>query len=416
MINNLNELTNVELYDELVPIIKQLCENFFYKDINKYVLDIEATDLFFKLYDIALEYEYSKTPDLCKSIEDEGEVFFTKKGFEYPRTRKGSDAYKQLKWGEVYENAKMVLDKEHISEFVERYVEAPCHAMPYYINSKIYYDWIKEKCDSGDEIDYNLILHNDPFAIDEIIAYPEFQKHLKQSFENIEENFDWLERYYKLQVEDFAYVMLKMYNNYINGTNGFKKNEKIAKHILEELFKREGMCEGRQSSRPYAIYGLAYYELGKCYQNGILFEQDYAKARYCYKKAGEGVGKGLIPALGDMYYYGMGVDVNYDIAFACYNANNSYNQYAQDESFAKLSKAEYEKRLSIFNPEEQERLKNIKLEDYFDFNIVKPEIVVYETQNEYEILRELESELSEYADLVENEGEDKKDKDIEEVN
>ena len=31
---NLNELTNVELYEELVPIIKQLCNNFFYKDIS----------------------------------------------------------------------------------------------------------------------------------------------------------------------------------------------------------------------------------------------------------------------------------------------------------------------------------------------------------------------------------------------
>ena len=30
MIETLSELTNVELYDELVPIIKQLCENFFY--------------------------------------------------------------------------------------------------------------------------------------------------------------------------------------------------------------------------------------------------------------------------------------------------------------------------------------------------------------------------------------------------
>ena len=67
MNTKLNELTNVELYDELVPIVKQLCENFFYRDIKEYYLPIECSDLFFKLYDIVLDYEYSKTPNLYKS-------------------------------------------------------------------------------------------------------------------------------------------------------------------------------------------------------------------------------------------------------------------------------------------------------------------------------------------------------------
>ena len=406
MIENLSELTNVELYDELVPIIKQLCENFFYKDINNYLLKIEDTDLFFKLYDIALDYEYSKTPNLYKSIDDEGEIFFTGRGFQDVRAKKGSDMYKQIKWGEVYNNAKDVLDSKHLNELMQRYVEAPCHAMPYFLNNEIYYDWIKDKNDSDDEVDYKLMLYNDPFVIDEINKYPELHVYLGLKFGNINENFEWLESLFKYQVEDFAYVMLKMYNNYLNGLNGFSKSEEIAKHILEELFKREWMTEGRQSSRPYALFGRAYYELGKCYQNGILFEQDYAKARYCYMKAGQGVGKKVIPALGDMYYYGLGVDINYDIAFACYNDNNSYNEYAQDEAFAKLTEDEYLNRLSKFNPEEQDRLKNIELEYDFDFDGVKPEIAVYDNPRDYEVLSDLEAELSEYDDLEDDDDDD----------
>ena len=88
MNTKLNELTNVELYDELVPIVKQLCENFFYRDIKEYYLPIEGSDLFFKLYDIVLDYEYSKTPNLYKSIDDEGEIFFTGRGFQNTREKK----------------------------------------------------------------------------------------------------------------------------------------------------------------------------------------------------------------------------------------------------------------------------------------------------------------------------------------
>ncbi len=412
MIENLNELTNVELYEELVPIIKQLCENFFYKDINNYLLKIEDTDLFFKLYDIALDYEYSKTPDLYETVGNEGEIIFTGKKFQDVRAKKGSDTYKQIKWGEVYNKAKKVLDSKHLNELMLRYVEAPCHAMPYYLNNEIYYDWIKDKNDSGDEVDYKLLFYNDPFVVDAINKFPELHVYVEQKFSDITEDYEWLDKLFKLQVEDFAYVMLVMYRNYLNGLNGFGKNEEIAKHILEELFKRECIIGGRQSSRPYGLFGRAYYELGKCYQNGILFEQDYAKARFCYIKAGQYVGKRVIPALGDMYYYGLGVDINYDIAFGCYNDNNVYNKYAQDESFAKLSENEYLNRLSIFNHEEQERLKNAELEFDLDFDAVKPEFVMNTYNSGYEFISDFESE---YEDVEEDDSVDYVDDDYDEL-
>lgn len=402
MNTKLNELTNIELYDELVPIVKQLCENFFYRDIKEYYLPIEGSDLFFKLYDIVLDYEYSKTPNLYKSIDDEGEIFFTGRGFQNTRAKKGFDIYKQLKWGEVYNNAKEVLDSEHLKELMQRYIEAPCHAMPYFLNNEILFEWIKNKKDSREDVNYELMLYNDPFVIDNINNYPEFALYLGLKFGNIHEDFEWLEKIFKYQVEDFVYVMLKMYHNYLNGINGFSQSEEIARHILEEVFKREWICNGRESTRPYALFSLAYYELGKCFEKGILYEQDYAKARYCYKKAGLGLGKNVIPALGDMYYYGIGVDINYDIAFGCYNDFSDYNYYANDKTFACLSEEEYKKRLSIFDATKREYYRNIQLED-FNFEEVRPEILPNNSGKIYSFEEDDEEDDDEDEDFDEDE-------------
>lgn len=391
MNTKLKELTNIELYDELVPIVKQLCENFFYRDINECCLTTKGSDLFFKLYDCALEYEYFETPGLYyESIDSEDESFNTSKGWISVRTKKGVDIYKQIKWGEIYNNAKAVLSKPILQEFIEKYVEAPCHLRPYFLNNEILFEWIKNKKDSSEknkkdsseDVNYELMLYNDPFVIDNINNYPEFALYLGLKFGNIHEDFEWLEKIFKYQVEDFVYVMLKMYHNYLNGLNGFSQSEEIARHILEEVFKREWICNGRESTRPYALFSLAYYELGKCYEKGILYEQDYAKARYCYKKAGLGLGKNVIPALGDMYYYGIGVDINYDIAFGCYNDFSDYNYYSNDKTFACLSEEEYKKRLSIFDATKQEYYRNIQLKN-FNFEEIRPEILPKNSRKQY---------------------------------
>ena len=56
----------------------------------------------------------------------------------------------------------------------------------------------------------------------------------------------------------------------------------------------------------------------------------------------------------------------------------------------KLSEAEYAECLSKFSPEEQERLKNIKLDESFDFETIRPEMCVCCNQDNFEEFYELE--------------------------
>jgi len=58
----------------------------------------------------------------------------------------------------------------------------------------------------------------------------------------------------------------------------------------------------------------------------------------------------------------------------------------------KLSEAEYAECLSKFSPEEQERLKNIKLPENFDFEIIRPEMCVCYNQDNSEEFYELEDD------------------------
>lgn len=356
----LKELTNIELYDELMPIIKQLCENFFFRDMKKYTLNPEETDPFFRLYDMSLEYEYSMTPDFNPDMDDDGEV----------RVKKGVYTYKQKKWNEIFNKVKEIWDKKHIEEFVLRYIKVPFHfdghqyyephILDYYLRNKEY----KSNFDYWSGIEYvkDMLSNDVSYMVENMLEFPVFNKKLAKIFAKGDYS-QLLSR--SLTDDDFIYFLLAMYRNYLNGLNGFKKNLDLAKDLIMYIARlSEENIDGRQSARPYALNGEVFYELGKCYENGILFEQSYPMARYCYLIAGEGVGKTYIPALGDMYYYGKGVEVNYDVAYMCYIDHNKHNRFAQDERFVRLSKREINK-----------KFKNIEIEDIdeFDFEEERPE-------------------------------------------
>lgn len=355
LIMDLKELNNVELYDLGLPAIKQLCENFFYKDIKNYTLKLEATDLFFKLYDVCLEYEYSKLDNKYIDDDNEGELMFIGNKVQSVRVKLGRDKYKQEKWLEVYNKVKEIWDEAHISEFRRRYIEAPSHATTEYLESHIFKDYLKFDYTSYEEEYIFALLRNDvKYVINNVDDFSDLFILLDEFIRN--ENDENLKLFinHLRYIEESVYALLKLYNYYLYGyKNIIKKDENIAKRILMFIFEYEGYCVGRQSLVPYIAFSKAYYELGKCYENGILFEQNYDYARYCYVKAGKNTKP--LHALGDMYLYGKGCKVDCNKAIAFYKGSRmtvindfqlEHNMFYQELDFINMSDEEYEKRLA----------------------------------------------------------------------
>lgn len=352
---NLKELSNVELCELAFPAIKQICENIFYRDDKQYTLTFEEIDLLNRLYDMCLDYEYSKLDNKYIDEDNEGELLFIENKFQSVRVKLGRDKYKQEKWLEVYNKLKEKYDEKISIEFRKGYVETPCHKdRLYYLNSIILSDYlIDEKEKSYNYLfrlldnDFKYVINNIdkfPLAVDAIneICYSKDEEEMKYFYNNQE------------NIEESVYIMLKLFNYYLYGYKDIiKKNEDIAKRIIMNIFKYEDYCDGRQSLVPYIAFSKAYYELGKCYENGILFEQNYDYARYCYVKAGKNTKP--LHALGDMYLYGKGCDVDCNKAMYYYNASRriivnvlplDHNMFYQELDFINMSDDEYEKRLA----------------------------------------------------------------------
>ena len=83
--------------------------------------------------------------------------------------------------------------------------------------------------------------------------------------------------------------------------------------------------EGRQSVEPFMKVGKNEYELGMLYLNGHGVRRNYAKALDLFERAASDAGQDYIPAMGDMYYLGLGVEKDLDMALDCYANVNIYN-------------------------------------------------------------------------------------------
>lgn len=77
--------------------------------------------------------------------------------------------------------------------------------------------------------------------------------------------------------------------------------------------------EGRQSQVPFDEVSKNKYELAMMYFEGLSVKQDYQKAFEWFAEVAADIGTEHFPALGDMFYEGLGVEIDRDFAFDCYS-------------------------------------------------------------------------------------------------
>lgn len=143
--------------------------------------------------------------------------------------------------------------------------------------------------------------------------------------------------------------------------------------------------EGRQSQEPFDRVAINEYELAMLYLQGLGTEKDYQEAHRWFVFTAQDIGSEHFPAFGDMYYEGLGVEVNKDFAFECYShIFDDYDNYY----FFELNDLQKERLRTML----QEKERNCKTS--YDYH--KLACIYDERFNDQDKFAELES-LSEQA-------------------
>ncbi|MCR4562595.1 MAG: hypothetical protein K5694_05280 [Bacilli bacterium] len=74
----------------------------------------------------------------------------------------------------------------------------------------------------------------------------------------------------------------------------------------------------RQSLRPYINISNNTYELGMMYLDGLYFEKNYSTAIEYFERVCQRIGLDSLPIMGDIYYYGLGVEKDPKAAIYAY--------------------------------------------------------------------------------------------------
>ena len=91
--------------------------------------------------------------------------------------------------------------------------------------------------------------------------------------------------------------------------------------------------DGRQSCFPFAMVANCEYEVGRMLEKGLGVEVDYERAFEYYQRAADNYCQESIPAIGDLYYYGRGVEQSYVNAFYCYVTSGTNHRFPYSNYF-----------------------------------------------------------------------------------